>query len=236
MKSEVWSDDELSTIQNRDRLLPSQPYFQKMYKGKDFYKDLEGLLIKFSPASKWDIKTKDGMTYAVMGSDINTLHFFQFLIGLNNYKKVLELGTYIGVSAMYMAAAGAHVTTVEKGEEFSEIAKENIGKNGFENKIALHNEDAIEFLKGPYTRYDIIFIDCAKESYKEILELSLDRLLPNGLILVDDVFFQGDTLNGEPTSEKGKGVKAMLDYAETLEDWEKVILPLGNGLMMMRRL
>ena len=235
MKSAVWNDDELGSIQNKDRLLPSQPYFSKMYRGGDFYKDLEGMLTKFSPASKWDIKTKEGVTYAVLGSDINTLHFYQFLIRSHGYKRILELGTYIGVSAMYMADASVHVVTIEKGEEFHDIACENIINNGFRGVVLPKLADALEFLRSGHDLFDLILIDCAKESYKELLELSLKRLVRNGMILVDDVFFQGDTLNVTPLSEKGKGVRAMLDYAETLHDWEKVILPLGNGLLMMRR-
>ncbi len=235
MKSDVWDENELANIQNKDRLLPSQPYFSKMYRGGDFYKDLEGLLTKFSPPSKWDIKTKEGMTYAVMGSDINTLHFYQFLIRSHGYKRVLELGTYIGVSAMYMADANAHVVTIEKGDEFHNIACENIVNNGFRGVVLPKMVDALEFLRNGHDLYDLILIDCAKELYKELLEASLKRLVRNGMILVDDVFFQGDTLNDAPSSEKGRGVKAMLDYAETLTDWDRVVLPIGNGLLMVRK-
>lgn len=238
MKSVVWSDDELATIQNKDRLLPSQPYFSKMYKGNDFYGDMERLLGSMYEPLNFNIKTKDGMTYAVMGSDLNTLHFLQFLIRSHGYKKVLELGTYIGVSAIYMADAGATcVITIEKGNEFFELANHNIKVNGFD-KIHTHCGDALEILmnrKKFATLCDLIFIDCAKESYKELLELSLQRIAPNGMILVDDVFFQGDTLNECATSEKGAGVRRMLEYARTLDGWEKVVLPLGNGLLMLRR-
>lgn len=237
MKNAVWDDDELSTIENKDRLLPSQPYFSKMYNGNDFYGDMEKLLGSMYEPKNWDIKTKDGMTYAVMGSDLNTLRFYQFLIRSHGYKRVLELGTYIGVSAMYMADAGANVTTVELGEEFYNIALDNIKKNGFLYKISAIGDDAYEFLVRSYKHsYDLIVIDCAKESYKELLDLSLPILAPNGMILVDDVFFQGETLGGNPASEKGKGVRAMLDYVKTLEGWEKVILPIGNGLLMLRKL
>lgn len=228
----VWSDDELSTFRNVDRLLPSQPYFQKMYRGGDFYGDLERMLSH--PQKAWDIKTKNGMTYAAMGSDLNTLHFYQFLIRSHGYKSVLELGTYIGVSAMYMADAGAYVTTVEKGWEFHDIAYQNVTNNWLTEKVELVNEDAIEFLSRDKCSYDLIFIDCAKEAYRELLELSLPRLNPDGLIMVDDVFFQGDTLNENPTSEKGIGVKRMLDYAGTLQNYEKIIIPIGNGLMLLR--
>lgn len=238
MKNAVWNAEELSSIRNVDRILPSQPYFQKMYKGDDFYGDLQRVINIVSPAElELNTQLAPGMTYAAMGSELNTLRFYQFLIHSHKYKRVLELGTYIGVSAMYMAEAGASVISVEKGREFFEIARENIGKNGYEKTVSLVCADAIRFLKDSYANivYDFILIDCAKESYKELLELSLLRLSPGGMILVDDVFFQGDTLNDVATSEKGAGVRKMLDYAATLEDWEKVILPIGNGLLMMRR-
>lgn len=234
MKNAVWDSEEMATIQNKDRLLPSQPYFSKMYRGYDFYGDMERLLGSMYEPLKLDIKTKDGMTYAVMGSDLNTLHFLQFLIRSHGYKKVLELGTYIGVSAMYMAAAGAEVITVEKGKEFYDIAYSNVMKNKTTN-VYLRNIDAIEFFKDDPIIHDLIFIDCAKESYKRLLELSLEHLAYNGMILVDDVFFQGETLNGNPISEKGRGVKAMLDYVKMLEGYEKVIIPVGNGLLMVRK-
>jgi predicted O-methyltransferase YrrM len=235
MKNAVWNDDEMSSIQNKDRLLPSQPYFSKMYKGKDFYGDMERLLESMYEPLKLDIKTKDGMTYAVMGSDLNTLRFYQFLIRSHGYKKVLELGTYIGASAMYIADAGAMVYTIETGKEFHGIATENIKNNKFQRQIRCLQFDAIKYLQGDILLYDLILIDCAKESYKELLELSLPRLAKNGMILVDDVFFQGDTLNQVSTSEKGAGVRRMLDYVKTLEGYEKVILPIGNGLLMIRK-
>ncbi len=235
MKNDVWSDKEQSEIRNEDRILPSQPYFTKMYKGGDFYGDLQRLMFSMLPEPEFIIEEKPGLSYACMGSEINTLRFYQFLIRMNGYKSVLELGTYIGVSAMYMAESGAHVTTVEKGEEFYKIAEANIFNNGFIDKIRFHCDDAVLFMQRDMSFYDMILIDCAKESYRGLLQLSMQRLSANGLILVDDVFFQGDTLNEFQTTEKGFGVSAMLDYAATLYNWEKVILPIGNGLLMMRR-
>ena len=64
------------------------------------------------------------------------------------------------------------------------------------------SDDAIHFLQNDENKYDLIFIDAAKELYKELFELSLPHLNDGGLILVDDVFFQGDTLNDVPTSGK----------------------------------
>lgn len=238
IESAVWDENELATIQNKDRLLPSQPYFSKMYNGSDFYGDLERVLCEINGWAVWDLKFKEGMTYAVMGSDINTLHFFQFLIRSHGYKGILELGTYVGLSAMYMAQAlppDGWVVTIERGQEFYDIACENIKRNNF-NNIEVICENALSFVGDTRGVYDLIFIDAAKEIYLELLKCSLNLLTKKGMILVDDVFFQGDTLNEIPISEKGKGVRAMLDYVATLEGYEKVILPIGNGLLMLRKM
>ena len=235
MKSSVWSEDELSNVKNVDRILPSQKIHSKMYKGKDFYGDLEKTLFSMYPQREFQIETKPGMSYAVMGSEINTLKFYQFLIRSHGYKKVLELGTYIGVSAMYMAEAGAHVTTIECGTEFWRIAQTNLRLNRLLSKVDCKHYDAIKYMKDTTTKFDLILIDCAKQSYHELLELSLSRLNAGGMILIDDVFFQGDTLNSTPKSEKGIGVRKALDFAASLTEWDKVIVPIGNGLLLMRQ-
>lgn len=139
---------------------------------------------------------------------------------------------------MYMAETGAHITTIEKGGEFFKIAQQNISENGFSDRVELIHGNAVEELEKLlyyYRKFDLILIDCAKEYYKELLELSLSCLSPGGLILIDDVFFQGDTLNPSPSSEKGMGVKLALQYTSKLQDYEKVILPIGNGLLMLRK-
>lgn len=237
MTNAVWNSEELSTVTHRDMMLPSQPYFTKMYNGENYFGDLERLLYSMYPERKWIIETKPGMTYDVMSSHTNTLNFLQFLIRMGKFKRVLELGSYIGVSAMYMADGGAKIHTVEKGEEFYKIAKGNFKANGFTKKhISAYNSDALEYFCGDKYTYDMIFIDCAKESYKELLELAIPRLSKKGIILVDDVFFQGDTLNETPMTEKGLGVRKMLDYAARLEKWDRVILPIGNGILMMRKM
>lgn len=245
MKNAVWDKEELSTIKNIDRLLPNQPYFSKLYTGESFYTQLESLTLsphKFkSVGDRWDIELKDGVTYASLGSEIGTLYFYQMLIRMGGYKDILELGTYVGVSTLFLAEAAkwqGSVTTVELGKEFYDIASRNIAKNGMAPYVwQIHGnaEGVMESFADNNRVFDFILIDAAKESYLELLKLSLACLSDKGVILIDDVFFQGDTLNDEPTTEKGMGVKKMLDYAEKLEGYDKVILPIGNGLMIIRK-
>ncbi len=242
MSNSVWSDDELATLSFKDQILPSQPHLMKMYNGCSFYSTLSNMLFSILDDKgeiKFKVKLKDGMSYAAMGSSINTLHFYQLLIRLGRYKHILELGTYIGVSTMYLTEAAkendGNVTTVEIGREFFDIATYNFAQNNLQYYIWLFCADCREFLQRTNKEYDFILIDAAKESYKELLELSIVKLSQNGLIVIDDIFFQGDTLNDEPNTEKGIGVKKCVEYAVSLEGWEKVILPIGNGLMLMRR-
>lgn len=247
MSKESWSKKELATLRNVDRLLPSQPYFSKEYIGceAEYFQRLQDLILSphehQSVESKLDLTLKDGVTYASLGSELGTLYFYQFLIGLTKAQTVLELGTYIGVSAMYLAEAvgdTGQVITVECGQEFYEIAKGNIERNGYSDRIAVLHDDALATLAYFITqknKFDLILIDAAKESYTVLLQNAIHCLNEGGMILVDDIFFQGDTLNDKPTTEKGQGVKEMIDYANTLHDYNKVILPIGNGLMMLTK-
>jgi predicted O-methyltransferase YrrM len=80
----------------------------------------------------------------------------------------------------------------------------------------------------------LVLIDAAKQSYDQMLDPALACLNPRGLVLVDDVFMNGDTLNRTPSLDKGEGVRAMLAKVSALTgDVAKVILPIGNGLLLI---
>jgi len=245
MKNIVWSNEELATIRNVDRLLPSQPHLRKLYTGesKNFFGDLERVLLSVhdfvSVEEKWKLELKDGVTYASLGADINTLYFYQFIVNSVGIKTVLELGTYVGVSALFWAEAvgdSGEVTTVEIGQEFHEIAKANIQSNRMENRVKQILGSApdvmLSFVKSG-KKFDCIFIDAAKEIYDELFEQSLKCLAKGGVILVDDILFQGEMLNTGKASEKGAGVQKTIDLAKNTKGF-KTILPIGNGLLMIK--
>lgn len=247
MQNAVLNTQELLEIRNVDRLLPSQAVLCKKFEGgsSEFFEQLENLILSVqahkSVEDKWDIVLKPGVSYASLGSDIGTLYFYQLLIRLGGIKSILELGTYIGVSALYMAEAAGEkgkVTTIEFGQEFYDIAKTNFERNGYSKRVDQVLGCGMEALRDfakKNQKFDCILIDAAKESYAEMLELSLPCLTENGLILVDDVFFQGDVLNKVPSTDKGLGVRRMLEMAIQLKNFQKTILPIGNGLLIMRR-
>jgi predicted O-methyltransferase YrrM len=207
---------------------------------------LETLLLSVLPAktvdSKWKLVLKPGVTYASFGSDVGTLHFYQLLVRLGRIKTVLELGTYVGVSTLFFAEAvgdKGKVTTVEFGEEFYGIAKKNFEQNGYEDRIEAIRGCAVETLKEcaeTGRKFDMILIDAAKERYHEMFDIAMKCLNPEGVILVDDVFFQGDSLNVQPVSDKAVGVRTLIENVAKLDpnNYSRVILPIGNGLLIVR--
>jgi predicted O-methyltransferase YrrM len=238
----------MGTIRNVDRLLPSQPVMRKLFDGdaQTFHAALEALTLSVFPApaieQRWQLELKTGVSYASLGSDIGTLHFYQLLVRLSRARRVLELGTYVGVSTLYLAEAvgpDGMVTTVEKGEEFFAIAQRNFQRNGMSERIRALHADATEALRelaAEGEEFDLILIDAAKESYAAMLAPALKCLPPGGLLVVDDIFMNGDSLNPAPATAKGQGVQDLLKLVKNLRpEHTRVVLPIGNGTLLVHR-
>lgn len=232
-------------VTNTDRLTPHQMCYDYTGPADEFYKRLESVTLSVlqhkSVHDKFSIQRPLDKTYASLGTEIGTLNFYQMLIRIGGYREVLELGTFIGVSTMFLAEAvgwAGKVTTVESGVEFYTIAGQNIVTNGMSERIDRVLGNAVDVIKG-YQRagkkFDMIVLDAGKEAYDEMFFPALACLSEKGVLLVDDVFFQGETLNDTVTSAKGNGVKRVLAQAQTLDGYDKVILPMGNGLLMVRK-
>lgn len=232
---------------NGEKILPSHPTMRSEFRGDDaaFWQQLDRVTTSVLPVrsvhDRWDIQLKPGMTYETLGSDLATIYHLQLLVRLMGCRRVLEIGTFVGVSAMFLAeaiGAGGLVTTVEIGVEFAEIAMENFHRNGMAERIELILGDINEVLPGLSERpepFDLIFLDGSKQDYGRLLSPLVDILRPGGLLFVDNVFLHGDALNEVPTSEKGRGVRELLAAAKHLH-LTKVILPCGDGhLLLLKR-
>ena len=137
----------------------------------------------------------------------------------------MEFGSYIGVSTLFWAEAvgkGGLVTTIEIGKEFHDITKRNIEANNMQERVKQVSGDALESIKNFKSnnkKFDCIFIDAAKEHYGDLLLHSLDCLTPDGIVLIDDIFLNGESFNQNITSKKGKGVKASIEMAKNIRGW-----------------
>ncbi len=171
-----------------------------------------------------------------------TVVYFQFLLSMIKPKKILEIGTAIGFSALVMAQAApeAQIVTVDRNPEMIALAKENFAKFDKKNQVHLLEGDAAEHLIELSETFDIIFMDSAKSKYVEFLPRALDLLAGNGIILMDDIFQGGEIL--VPIMEikrtqraLERGLRRLFDEVLNNPKYLTSILPLGDGLLMIKK-
>lgn len=160
------------------------------------------------------------------------------LLAMKQPKKILEVGTAIGFSALLMAEYGprdCHITTIEKYEKRIPLAKENFRKAGREAQITLLEGDATELLKELDESYDLIFMDAAKGQYINFLPDILKLMPEGGVLLSDNVLQDGDVMESRfAVTRRNRTIHArMREYLYALKHHEELctdILPVGDGV------
>lgn len=225
-----------------DKLLPDQPLNNIHFEGGDYHRTLYDLIVQTSglrpPQETFELVLSDKVTIEEMASNPVQLRLLDLIVRLLQPKRIIEIGAFIGLSAMTMARAmpaGGKLTTIEKFDHFSDICRRNFVANGLADRITLVQGDAFEALdRTPKSElFDLAFIDGNKERYAHYFEALEPRVRSGGLILVDDVFFHGDVLNAKAATEKGEGCKRYMELAARRTNYVKLALPLCNGLMLM---
>lgn len=156
----------------------------------------------------------------------------------NESTRVLEIGTAIGYSTLWLARAvlprGGKITTIEINEPRFLAAQKNLAKAGIQHGIELILGDARELLpqlKGPY---DFIFLDAAKGKYPEFLQTCVDLLVPGGILAADNVFMHGMVISGEIDKRRNKTavsrLQRFLKNVTAHPQLETIVLPLGDGI------
>ena len=167
--------------------------------------------------------------------------FYNFLINTTKPKKILELGTAIGYSAISFSMSDfvENLVTVEINEDMVKIASENIKKSGLENKIDIVHSDAYEYLLVCKERYDFIFIDAAKGQYEKYFDEAIKLLNRDGIIVCDNVLFRGMIANQDLVKRrKITIVKRLRKFLKDIKDDERFyssIVPIGDGALLIRR-
>lgn len=131
--------------------------------------------------------------------------FLKVFLKMKQPKRILEVGTAVGFSAVFMAQYGepdAEITTIENYEKRIPIARENFEKSGFADRITLIPGDAAEVLKTLDGPYDFIFMDAAKGQYIHFLPEVLRVLDKNGVLITDNVLQDGDVIESRFAVER----------------------------------
>lgn len=169
-------------------------------------------------------------------------NFLDVMINIKKPKKILELGTAIGYSSIFMNLSSkgeSLITTIERDDKMIEIAQNNIEKYGFKDKINIIQGDCLEVLKNLEDKYDLIFMDAGKGHYNEFLSYCLKLLNKEGIIIADNVLFRGMVANDDLViRRKITIVKRMRKYMNMISDKDNFItsvIPMGDGIAITKR-
>lgn len=154
-------------------------------------------------------------------------------------KRVLELGTYSGYSALCMAEAMPEdgvLHTIEHDDELEDFILENINGSEHADKIKLHIGDALEEVAKLNETFDLVFIDADKRQYTAYYEAVLPKLRVGGFILADNTLWDGKLLEEvHPNDKQTIELLRFNDFVAKDTRIEKVILPLRDGLTIIRK-
>ncbi|MFI5220313.1 MAG: O-methyltransferase [Bacteroidia bacterium] len=154
-------------------------------------------------------------------------------------KKILEVGTYTGYSAICFAQGlqpGGVLHTIDINEELEEMIKKYFKKAGLENIIQLHIGNATKIIPSLEGPFDIVYIDADKENYSNYYDLVFDKVRNGGFIIADNVLWSGNVM--KPEREMDEETKAIVAYCKKVHNddrVENVIFPIRDGLMIARK-
>ena len=177
-----------------------------------------------------------------MQISISQCHFLYLIVKISNAKNILEIGTFTGLSGLSMSLSlpsDGELVTIDKDIERSKIASSFFKKAKQENKIKTVIGPALESistLKKNKKSFDIIFIDADKENYKNYYNQSLDLVSNNGLIIVDNVLWHGEVADISKQDKLTTIIRDFNSYVNRDKRTENLIIPVGDGLTVCRKL
>lgn len=169
--------------------------------------------------------------------------FLQFLMKLIGAKKVLELGTFTGYSALAMALAlpeDGLLITCDRNPEWTQYAEKYWSLAGLRQKIELRLAPALESLKdlvkqGYQNQFDLIFIDADKTNYLAYYEYALNLVSDKGLIAIDNIFWEGQVIDAEDESAQTRAIRRLNDFIRQDTRVDVSLLNIADGLFLVRR-
>ena len=169
-------------------------------------------------------------------------YFMQFIIKNNKIKKILEIGTFTGYSALTMALViddDGNITCLDKNKETSNIAINFFKKAKVDNKINLICDNASNILRKLVKKnntFDLIFIDADKENYINYYEFAYNLISKNGLIIIDNVLWKGQVTDLSKNDKLTNIIREFNAHIKNDNRIEKTILPIGDGITICKKL
>lgn len=164
--------------------------------------------------------------------------FLSLISKILNPKSILEIGTFTGYATLSLAEGlqkNGKLITLDVNEDLAYLPQKYFEESGFENQIEFRLENAKDFLKNSQDFFDLIFIDADKENYAEYLKLVKPRMKSGSIILIDNVLWYGKVLE-ENESKQTEQIKLVNKLVTEDQDFENVILPLRDGIHLIRKI
>ena len=177
-----------------------------------------------------------------MQISISQCQFLELIIKVSNSKKILEIGTFTGLSALSMSLAlpeDGQLIALDKNADTNKVAKEFFKKAKQENKIKTIIKPALESLidiKKENKFFDLVFIDADKDNYKEYYDRSLDLVKKEGLIIVDNVLWHGEVADEKNNEKFTNIIRNFNQHVKNDKNSDQIIIPIGDGLTVCRKI
>jgi len=202
-------------------------------------KYINNLSLKLNPIQQEIINHNDTLgDVKRMQVAISQCHFLHLIIKTSNIKKVLEIGTFTGLSALSIALAlpdDGKLIALDKDEGTNKVALDFFKKANQDNKIQTIVKpalDSLEELKN--SKFDMVFIDADKMNYKEYYERSLKLVDKGGLIIVDNVLWHGEVADEDNLDKFTINIREFNKHVSQDDRVEQIIVPLGDGMTVCR--
>ena len=154
-------------------------------------------------------------------------------------KNIFEIGTFTGYATLCLAeglAKEGKITTLDVNEDLAYLPRKYFNESEYSAQIDFRIQDAKVFLKETNEIFDLVFIDADKENYVEYFKLIKPRLKSGSVVMFDNVLWYGKILDENPKMKSTQNIKELNDLVAQDEDFENLILPLRDGVNLMRKI
>jgi len=173
---------------------------------------------------------------------VSQCHFLELITKISKANKILEIGTFTGLSALSMSLGlpdDGSLITLDKNKETNNTAMEFFRKASQDKKIKTILKPALEslkeFKKNKFS-FDLIFIDADKGNYQNYYDVAINLVKQSGLIIIDNVLWHGEVADENNNDKFTNIIRDFNKYVQNDKQTEQVIIPLGDGLTICRKL
>lgn len=184
-------------------------------------------------------ETYQKTTHPHMISGYQQGRFLTIISKILRPEKILEIGTFTGYATLCLAEGlpkGGFITTLDINEELAYLPKKYFAESEFSQQIDFRIQDAKDFLNETNESFDLVFIDADKENYVEYFHSIKPKLKSGAVVMFDNVLWYGKVLQENPKQKSTQVIRQLNELIAADEDFENLILPLRDGVNLLRKI